>query len=215
MRDKLSAGIRERMPQRYLALEAARLARVLNEWLTYEAARIDFTVEQVEAPGEAQISGLSLTLRLDRIDRLADGSLLVIDYKSGDVTPKAWDLPRPDDVQLPLYAAFALGAEPGGLLFAKVRTGESRFVGRMRDADTTLLANLNARDALVRDPLTTEQMQAWREAIEQLARDFVAGHASVAPRVYPDTCDRCGLHTLCRIHESQFTLANDEEADDE
>jgi probable DNA repair protein len=209
MRDELPAGVRERMPQRYLALEATRLGRLLNEWLTYEAARIDFTVERVEAPGHAQIGELSLALRLDRIDRLADGSLLVIDYKSGDVTPKAWELPRPDDVQLPLYAAFAIDGEPGGLLFAKVRAGESRFVGLMRDANANLLAGLNARDALAREKLTPEQMQDWRDAIEQLARDFVGGRADVAPRAYPDTCDHCGLQPLCRIHELRASADHD------
>ena len=215
MRDELPAGVRERMPQRYLALEATRLGHLLNEWLTYEAARIDFTVERVEAPGHAQIGELSLALRLDRIDRLADGSLLVIDYKSGDVTPKAWELPRPDDVQLPLYAAFALGEEPGGLLFAKVRAGESRFVGRMCDAHATLLAGLNARDVLIRENLTPEQMQDWRDAIEQLARDFVAGRADIAPRAYPETCERCGLQPLCRIHEVRSSFAIDSDAAEE
>lgn len=212
MRDKLSAGVRERMPQRYLALEAARLARLLSEWLAYEAARADFTVERVEMRTEARVGELTLTLQLDRIDRLIDGSPLVIDYKSGDVTQKSWELPRPDDVQLPLYAAFALDAEPGGLLFAKVRTGEARFVGRMRDANATLFAGLGARDALVRDSLSAEQMQAWRATIEQLASDFVMGRANVAPRAYPETCDRCGLHTLCRIHENRSALATDDGA---
>jgi len=57
-------------------------------------------------------------VRLDRIDRLNDDSLLVIDYKSGTVSPSSWDLPRPDDVQLPLYAGFALddGPENAGAL---------------------------------------------------------------------------------------------------
>ena len=67
-----------------------------------------------------------MKLRLDRLDRLNDGSLLVIDYKSGNVAIKSWELPRPDDVQLPLYAAFGLDREreTGGLVFAKVRTGD-------------------------------------------------------------------------------------------
>ncbi len=66
-------------------------------------------------------------LRLDRIDRLNDGTFLVIDYKSGDVSPKSWDLPRPDDVQLPLYAGFALDRGPGARrpVFAKLRAGET------------------------------------------------------------------------------------------
>jgi hypothetical protein len=43
----------------------------------------------------------------------------------------------------------------------------------------------------------------WRDCIEQLARDFLAGRADVNPREYPKTCDRCGLQTLCRIQEPE------------
>ncbi|HZB89422.1 MAG TPA: PD-(D/E)XK nuclease family protein [Terracidiphilus sp.] len=211
MRGRLHASLRERMPQRYLALEGERLTHLIGEWLAFETTRVAFTVERVEAPGNAQVSGLSLALRLDRIDRLTDGSLAVIDYKTGDVSKKLWDLPRPDDVQLPLYAAFALGSEPGGLLFARLRAGDLGFAGRMRDAGATLLAGLSARDALMKDKLTGDQMLEWRESIEQLAHDFVAGRADADPRAYPETCKRCGLQTLCRIHESRAALARDED----
>ena len=93
--------------------KATRLIRLVTEWLLYESARVPFTVVETELETEVSIDGLELDLRLDRIDRLNDGSLLVIDYKSGDVSPKLWDLPRPDDVQLPLYAGFALEADEG------------------------------------------------------------------------------------------------------
>jgi len=99
-----------RMPPRYLELEQQRLTELVNEWLEYEAARIGFEVAATEVGRTIHLAGVTLDLRLDRIDRLIDGSLLVIDYKSGDVSPKSWELPRPDDVQLPLYAGF--GARP-------------------------------------------------------------------------------------------------------
>ena len=148
--------------------------------------------------GHAAIAGLSLNLRLDRVDRLKDGSLLVIDYKTGDVSPKSWDLPRPDDVQLPLYAGFALPREKscGGLVFAKIRAGECNreFAGRVTDArQRTLLSDLKGSNSLVRNTLDGEELDAWRAYIEQLARDFLAGRADVDPREYPNTCERCGL----------------------
>lgn len=210
MNTELPSGVRERMPARYLELEAERLCRLVGEWLAYEAQRVAFTVEQTEAPGDAHIAGLVLKLRLDRIDRLADGSLAVIDYKTGNVSPRSWQLPRPEDVQLPLYAGFALPGEPGGLLFARLRPQESRFVGHLRDARANLFPSIGGRDALSRNPLTAEQMHAWREAIEQLARDFVAGRAEADPRDWPETCDRCGLHALCRIHELRAALDAEE-----
>ena len=134
------------MPKRYLELEETRLIDLVTEWLKYEAARVPFTVVETEEKDDCGHRRALAQLRLDRIDRLNDGSLLVIDYKSGDVSPKSWDLPRPDDVQLPLYAGFALppGEELGGLVFAKLRAGERNreFAGRVRRANETLLSDL-------------------------------------------------------------------------
>ncbi len=214
LHDKIPAGLRERMPRRYLELEEPRLVGLIAEWLDYEAARHPFTVAGTEVPGSISLAGLTLSLRLDRIDRLNDGSLLVVDYKTGQVSPKSWDLPRPDDVQLPLYAGFALGEEMlGGLVFAKLRAGDQAFAGRVGDAKATLLPTLPANSTLVRESLTIEQLIDWRGHIEQLAADFVAGRAEVDPREYPKTCERCGLQSLCRIQEHPGVLAVEDDTD--
>ena len=42
-------------------------------------------------------------MRIDRIDRLADGARVLIDYKSG-LADADWRGERPDNPQLPLYA---------------------------------------------------------------------------------------------------------------
>jgi RecB family exonuclease len=176
---------------------------------------MDFEVAATEVKRTVAVDGLTLDLRLDRIDRLNDGSQLVIDYKTGNVSPTCWELPRPDDVQLPLYAGFALEDEEvlGGLVFAKVRTGGLAFAGRVGDAASTLFPGLKGGNTLVKNPLTAEQLLDWRDSIEQLARDFIAGHAEVDPREYPKTCEYCGLQVLCRIQEHQPQPDADDESD--
>ena len=217
--DKLPERAHGFMPKRYLELEQTRLISLVTEWLQYESTRVPFTVAETEKKTGASIAGLALNLRLDRIDRLNDGSLLIIDYKSGDVSPKSWDLPRPDDVQLPLYAGFALPPDErlGGLIFAKLRPGKRNreFAGRVRNARQTLLSDLNANSDLVKNPLHDEDVGAWRAYIEQMARDFLAGRAAVDPRDYPKTCARCGLQALCRIQENQPELETGESEDGE
>jgi probable DNA repair protein len=212
---EMISGLLQRMPRRYLELEEQRLAFLVTEWLDYESTRIGFEVVGTEVVRSIHLAGLTFDLRLDRIDRLIDGSLLVIDYKTGNVSPKLWELPRPDDVQLPLYAGFALDREDetlGGLVFAKVRAGHFDFAGHVGDPTATLFAGLKGNSTLVRNALTIEQLMGWRERIEQLAKDFLAGRAEVDPRDAPKTCERCGLQTLCRIHESEDVAeAGDEE----
>jgi probable DNA repair protein len=216
---KMPSRARDCMPPRYLDLEQTRLIALVAEWLEYERARVPFTVLDTEQQASVSVAGLQLRLRLDRIDRLTDGSLLVIDYKSGDPDPSSWDLPRPDDVQLPLYANFALECDPsaiGGLVFAKVRPGETEFAGRVRNAKATLRSKISGNSNLVKKPLTPEQLSASQQYISELARDFLSGRAEVNPREYPETCERCGLHALCRIQENQPQSGDDngEEAGD-
>ena len=206
---EISSALRRRMPRRYLELEERRLTRLVTEWLDYEATRVVFEVAETEGGRTIHLAGLTFGVRLDRVDRLNDSSLLVIDYKSGDVSPKSWELPRPDDVQLPLYAGFALNRETeelGGLVFAKVRAGDQAFTGRVFDAKRTLLPNIPANSSLARDSFSIEQLIDWREYIEQLARNFLDGRAEVNPREFPGTCERCGLQTLCRVHENLAAL---------
>jgi ATP-dependent helicase/nuclease subunit B len=212
LKRELRPNQRELMPRRYLELEEQRLTKLITEWLEYEATRITFEVAETEVKRTVHLAGLTLDLRLDRVDRLKDGSLLVIDYKSGYVSPNSWELPRPEDVQLPLYAGFALDREQerlGGLVFAKVRAGDSEFAGRVVDARATLIKSLRGNRSLVKIPLTMEQLIKWREYIEQIAKDFLAGKADVDPRETPKTCERCGLQTLCRIYGNQDRLESE------
>ncbi len=214
MQEALKRQVRERLPKRYLEMEERRLNFLVGQWLEYELGRVDFTVLQTEDKRDVELAGLRFDLRFDRIDELSDGSLLVIDYKSGRVTPKSWELPRPDDVQLPLYASFALKQNEtlGGLAFAKVQRGDAlEFAGYIRDAQSTLFPTLRGTNSLVKNRLDDNRIAEWKSKIEKLARDFLSGRAEVDPREYPDTCKHCGLQSLCRIQEHRISIADDEE----
>ncbi len=215
--ESLPSSLRDRMPTRYLELEQQRLTRLVTAWLDYESARIPFEVLETEGKRTETIAGLTLRLRLDRLDRLSDQSVLVIDYKSGAVSPKSWELPRPEDVQLPLYAGFALTGDQnlGGLVFASLKPGKLLFAGHVGDASATLLPGLTKRSSLVSAPFSAEMLLDWKDCIEQLAKDFLAGHAEVAPRDYPKTCERCGLQTLCRIQENRIAPSPEDGSGDE
>jgi len=223
MQSRVPAHVREQMPPMYLELEETRLTRLITEWLQFERARVPFTVEATEAESAVTVAGLSMNLRLDRVDRLHDGSQLVIDYKTGAIDPKAWDLPRPDDVQLPLYKLFGLpplqqslfegfgGPVSGGLVFARVRTGHACFAGRVTDARGAINPDLSGNSSLVKRKLTAAEESDWKNYIEELAKDFIHGRAEVNPRDYPKTCERCGLYSVCRIQEPENRIRFEQE----
>jgi ATP-dependent helicase/nuclease subunit B len=218
LNSELPSRARDTMPARYLELEAERLTNVIADWLAYEKTRIDFEVIDTEEERSRTIAGLSLTIRFDRLDRLNDDTVLVVDYKTGSVSPSAWDLPRPEDVQLPLYAAFGLDHETepvGGLVFAKVKPGEMCFTGRVGAAADTIQTGLKGNSSLLKNAFTLEQLLDWRKAIEQLARDFLAGRSGVDPRDPAQTCSRCDLQALCRIRERESCVEDEGDEDDE
>jgi len=65
----------------------------------------------------------------------------------------------------------------------------------------------------MKNALQAEQLDSWKETIEQFAKDFLAGRADVDPREYPKTCARCGLQTVCRVQENRIALEEDEPDD--
>lgn len=221
LRESFAPGRRtslpDRFPSRVLELEAERLTRLLTEWLAYERTRLPFTVTATERPAEVAIAGLRLKLRLDRIDHVIvdnQETALILDYKSSPVGPSAWAGDRPDDLQLPLYATHALHEPVEGLLIAQVRLSEPKLCGRIAHGSQSLFPTLTQRSSLVKDPLTEDQLEAWRTLIEGLAIDFLNGAAAVTPKDPIKTCAACGLHTICRIYDNEPLIAHiDNETD--
>ena len=75
-----------------------------------------------------RFGGVTVNAKLDRMDTLAGGERVVIDYKTGKCAVSAWLGRRPDEPQLPMYV---LGEEGGasGVAFAQLRPGELKFAG--------------------------------------------------------------------------------------
>ncbi|MGA2412776.1 MAG: PD-(D/E)XK nuclease family protein, partial [Candidatus Binataceae bacterium] len=197
--------------QACLAAEKRRLKTRITAWLELEAGRQPFTVEACERRLEdVRVGDLRLNLRADRIDRLADGSRLLLDYKTGLVSPSSWDGNRPEDPQLPLYAAYGNMENVSGIVFARIRAGKIDFEGRVRDAHAQLSTAIGAKKAIVTDPYSDAMRDAWARGLESLAAEFREGQAAVHP--LPHACDYCGFNSLCRVAELHLaTVAVDEE----
>jgi len=115
--------------QRLLQLEKQRLMQLLDTFIDSECARESFNVEAVEADAVLRQGPVKLKLRIDRIDRLADTSLLIIDYKAGAKKPfMSSKRNAPANVQLCVYAR-ALNDAVGGLTLFYVDSREIAYVG--------------------------------------------------------------------------------------
>jgi len=196
---------------RFMLIEQNRLQTMMHEWLSLERQRQPFTVLEREQKHFCSIEGLMIQTRMDRVDQLPDGSLIVIDYKTGKVALASWMDERPDEPQLPLYAVTAEG-NIAAVVFGQIKHGEMKFVGLTDDAYEE---NNSEEDtpALIPDVKTLSKSRIgksftdwgalfmfWEANLKTLARNYRKGDARVDPHK-ANTCMYCDLGTLCRINE--------------
>jgi RecB family exonuclease len=193
---RLPAGDRQRAGMHCLDLEQRRLATLVLEWLQVERSRDRFRVVAREQAIACRLGDLSLSLRVDRVDELADGSRVVIDYKSGRSAISAWLGERPAQPQLPLYG---LSGATAAVAFAQVRARDCKILGL---GEVSGIAGIQADIGKAVKRYSVQEDWAglvaeWERNLTRLAAQFLAGDARVEP--LPGACNYCGMQPLCRV----------------
>ncbi len=146
-------------------------------WLAGHEAREGAAFQHAESEHEMQLGPVKLVGRIDRIDRLADGRAMVMDYKT---EPHAVSLDRVkqpgEDTQLAFYAALL---NDDTLRAAYVNVGERGATQTVEQA-----AVVEARDLLLHGIL------------DDLGR--IGGGAALAALGEGKVCDYCAARGLCR-----------------
>lgn len=153
---------------RLLGLERQRLFSLLRSFIDAEVEREDYCVEDVEKSVDFEAFGVRLKLRIDRIDRLADGSILIIDYKTGSPRSLLDQHGEPKDLQLIVYAD-ALDSRIGGIAFVNIDSRSISYKGTGGSVPW---------DAARRDSWE-ERLAAWRDEVHEALREIAAGDVRV------------------------------------
>ncbi len=201
---------------RFAELEQQRLQRLVGMWLDYERARNDFEVVACEQKSEAEAGGVRVRIKLDRMDRLADGAHAIIDYKTGAANVASWLGARPDEPQLPLYL-FAAQEDIAALAFARIKLGKDLGfdgIGREDKLMPGVTTIAQRRGAAAKQYASWDEvLVGWRGEIEALGRGFASGVASVDPKHGKTTCAQCDLQALCRINEIALRATDTQQQD--
>lgn len=192
---------------RFAALEHERLTNITLEWLEKESQRPAFDVIATEQKRTVNMSGLEFEIKADRIDRLADGGAMIIDYKTAKPRIADWFGTRPDEPQLPLYAVTHT-ENVEAVAFAWLSPREQRFFGLSREAEVAPgVERFNDTKYDIGKPNWEALQQEWRQVLERLATEFRHGVATVDPKDGAQTCLYCDLAALCRIDELGYRVA--------
>jgi probable DNA repair protein len=177
-------------------IEAERLTALIEQLVAIDRSRPEFVVDSAELQEVVPLGPLQLAVRLDRVDRLAGGGRLVIDYKTGQrFSATAWYGSRPAEPQLPLYAA---ASDAAGIAVVQLTENGVRFVGLGSSAIEVpgIRAAPGPGDA---DFNWARMVSAWRRDLHSLAAEFVAGDV----RIDLDDIDAAGgpFAMLTRVFE--------------
>lgn len=174
--------------RKLLELESQRMRTILRNFVEAERLRPPFAIEHVEYRIEFERFGVRLELRVDRIDRLSDGSKLIIDYKTG--MPKSL-LDRDGDLldlQLIVYA-MAAGGPIGGLALINLDSRAIAYKGTGGSVDW---------DAKRRDDWDRRRA-GWIASAEGALRDLANGDVRIATNRTDQ--DSGALAILSRVEE--------------
>ncbi len=207
--NEFSQRLAGRLGERYKQLEQRRLQPLLLAWLAVEKERANFTVTGTETRKVFHVKDLTLETRIDRVDTLDDGSVVIVDYKTGNTAISRWWGDRPDEPQLPLYSMLAEngGDTVGGIAFAQIRADGCviKGVGAEESPEPSLQWKEKYKtDAGAMD--WPQLKQHWEKVLTALAADFMAGKAAVDPKQPAQTCQYCDLSSLCRVNHKQVEV---------
>jgi probable DNA repair protein len=214
---RLGRGRDAPVARRAIERELSRAAALILELVEHELERAPFQVLGLERNLPLPLDGFSLHCRVDRVDRLADGSVAVIDYKTGRGVPTDWSGERPDTVQMIAYRAAVQSLvrdsvepnprlEVAALGYLQLSEGRVGYRGVARDPATFGPVSPRRRQG----PDWAQRTAAWDAYLQWLAGRVRSGEATVEPRA--TVCRSCDLSLLCRRAELEAGSDLDENA---
>jgi hypothetical protein len=172
---------RDQIGQRLLKLEESRLKGLLLRWLEEERQRTQFKAYLLEKKISLALTDTAVTLRLDRVDQLPDGKLVVVDYKTGASTSIAGlSQERLVEPQLPLYGLAiqqAFNQAPTALAYGVINPKVFGYKG-LSSTPGIVPGCKGLADLDLGDDWETV-LSEWRQSAEDIVEEFSKGQAEL------------------------------------
>jgi ATP-dependent helicase/nuclease subunit B len=184
------------------ALWQPRLIEAIR-WIAAEVAAdkaAGRSILAVETDGRAEIAGVTLTGKADRIDRMPDGSLAIVDYKTGK-PPSAKQVRAGYSLQLGLLG---LIAERGGFhaIDGAQRAGCFEYWSLAKKNDAFGYRDSPVDPVGKRDKIVTADFTSFVHArFDEVAGAYLTGQAPFDAQVNPEVASYGDYDQLMRLEE--------------
>ena len=164
-----------------------------------QLANATYELWATEHRTQIELSGMTLTLKIDRIDD-CNGNLILIDYKTGacslsDAGGKQPYTDRPKDPQLAVYAVAMDQQEHRVRDVAYYQLKDGELSTHTWFGYTQGRAKATPIDEL----LNSTSDVGWLAVLNQIAGGYIAGDAVADPLNSYGTCRYCHVEPVCRI----------------
>lgn len=166
-----------------LQCERRRTAMLLRAVVNVDRERAGISIEALELALETQLGDLRLSMRVDRTDRVDDGGIVILDYKTGSAR-KFLSNNEPADMQLVVYACAMDGPVAALGLF---------------NVDAKAVGIDGAGPALAELPDWQDRLDGWKHEVFTAVAEIAAGDVSL--NVRQASRDARPLSPLSRIAE--------------
>lgn len=192
-------------PEVHPLLKALWQPRLIESirWIAEEVARDKAegrVILSVEQEGRAEVAGVTLMGIADRLDRLADGRIGIIDYKTGK-PPSARQVKAGFSLQLGLLGVIA---EMGGFegLEPMPKAGDFEYWSLAKKGDQFGYRERPVDPMGKRDKIVTDEFTAHAHAhFETLANDYLLGSAPFVAQLNPEIANYGDYDQLMRLEE--------------
>jgi ATP-dependent helicase/DNAse subunit B len=171
-------------------IESRRIARKV-------AGSVDWPLESCELEVDCSLDfpgGVTVTCRVDRIDRIGDGNCVIVDYKSGKVANVDKLLESETSLQGPLYALAVrekMNLNPVAMVFLAIREDKKIGWGAIPGSGLEL------------EPMPADWIDSARIRTETRLAGFLAGDVHPEPSSRDD-CKWCDFKETCRVEQREM-----------